>query len=54
METFGIGPAKEVGIIKEAIKEAILEGIISNNHEEAREYMFKVADSIGLKPVKDR
>ncbi len=51
METFGIGPAREVGIIKEAIKEAILDGVIGNNHEEAREFMLKVADSIGLKPV---
>lgn len=52
MQTFGIGPAREVGIIKEAIREAILEGVIGNNHEEAREYMIKIADSIGLKPVK--
>jgi len=54
METFGIGPAREVGIIKEAIREAILEGLIGNNHEEAREYMLKIADSIGLKPVKEK
>ncbi|MFO7574055.1 MAG: HD domain-containing protein [Bacteroidales bacterium] len=52
METFGIGPAREIGIIKEAIKEAILEGMIGNNHEEAREYMLKIAHTIGLKPVK--
>lgn len=52
MDTFGIGPAREVGIIKEAIKEAILDGVIGNNPEEAREYMLKIADSIGLKPAK--
>lgn len=51
METFGIGPAREVGIIKNAIKEAILDGVIGNNHEEARAYMLTIALSLGLNPV---
>jgi poly(A) polymerase len=51
MEIFGIGPGKEIGIIKNAIKEAILDGLIHNNHEEARDYMLSIAASIGLNPV---
>jgi poly(A) polymerase len=48
METFGIGPGREVGIIKNAIKEAILEGDIHNNFEEAYAYMLKKAGELGL------
>ncbi|MDR1886440.1 MAG: CCA tRNA nucleotidyltransferase [Prevotellaceae bacterium] len=50
METYGIGPCKEVGLIKNAIKEAILDGVISNNYEEAYEFMKKEAEKSGLKP----
>jgi poly(A) polymerase len=48
METFKIGPCREVGIIKNAIKEAILEGEIHNNYEEAYEFMMKKAKEIKL------
>ena len=51
METFGLSPCKEVGIIKLAIKEAILEGEIHNNHDEAYQYMMKKAEELGLKKV---
>jgi poly(A) polymerase len=51
MKTFGIRPGREVGIIKNAIKEAILEGEIHNNYEEAYNYMMTKAQEIGLQPL---
>lgn len=48
METFEIGPSREVGKIKDAIKDAILDGKISNDYESARKYMFKLAEEMGL------
>lgn len=44
--TFHLPPCKAIGDIKNAIKEAILDGVIGNNYEEAREYMFRVAKEI--------
>lgn len=52
MEAFGLKPSKEVGEIKEEIKEAILEGKIRNNKEEAWQFMLKTAKEKGLEPVK--
>jgi len=46
MEIFQLKPSKEVGMIKEAIKEAILEGKIKNNYNEAKEYMKEIANQI--------
>jgi len=50
MDTFGLGPGREVGMIKKAIKEAILDGIIGNNPEEARRYMLSKAAEMGITP----
>jgi poly(A) polymerase len=48
IETFGIKPGKEVGIIKNSIREAILDGIIPNEHGAARELMIKKGIEMGL------
>lgn len=52
METFDIKPGKEVGIIKNAIREAILEGEIRNDYEEAFQLMLKISNELGLKKSK--
>jgi poly(A) polymerase len=51
MQTYGIPPSREVGLIKNAIKEAILDGVIHNNYEEAYELMKQEAAKLGLKAV---
>ncbi|MNY02581.1 multifunctional tRNA nucleotidyl transferase/2'3'-cyclic phosphodiesterase/2'nucleotidase/phosphatase [compost metagenome] len=48
METFDLKPGREIGILKEAIKEAILEGEIPNEYQPAYEFMLKRAAKLGL------
>lgn len=52
MEVLGIGPSREIGIIKTAIKDAILDGTIANDHDEAFQLMLVEAAKLGLKPLK--
>ncbi len=48
METFNLTPCREIGIIKDAIKDAILDGEITNNYDEAYDFMVGKAKSLGL------
>src|SRR5690606_37507693 len=52
METFNLKPSKEIGIIKETIKEAILEGDIPNEYEAAFQLMLKKGKQLGLEIAK--
>jgi putative nucleotidyltransferase with HDIG domain len=51
MELFAITPSKQVGIIKDAIREAILDGIIPNEYDAAYAFMLKEAQKLGLYPT---
>ena len=49
MEVYGLEPCHEIGVIKEAVKEAILDGVIENNFEQADAFMRVKAAEMGLK-----
>ncbi|KPM31618.1 Multifunctional CCA protein [Croceitalea dokdonensis DOKDO 023] len=51
MKTFDLKPSREIGIIKEAIKEAILAGEIPNEYAAAKDFMLRQGIKIGLTPV---
>ena len=53
MKTYGIGPCREIGDIKAAIKEAILDGEINNDREQAFQLMLKLGEEMGLKRKSD-
>ncbi|MBR7167794.1 MAG: HD domain-containing protein [Bacteroidales bacterium] len=54
MELFDMQPCREIGVIKNAIKEAILEGIIPNEYEAAYSFMLQEAEKMGMKPIKQK
>ena len=51
MRTFNLQPCREIGSLKSAIKDAILDGIIPNEHDAAYQFMLERAQRMGLKPV---
>ena len=51
MEAFDIPPSREVGMIKKSIREAILDGDIKNNFQEAYNYMIDKGKELGLSLV---
>ena len=54
MRVFDMQPCYEIGVIKNAIKEAILDGIIPNSYNEAYEFMLAEAAKMGLKPKENQ
>ena len=52
METFGIPPSKPVGLIKDAVKDAMLDGLIPNTYEAAFAFMVSKAEELGYKVKK--
>lgn len=51
MTTFGLQPCREIGSLKSAIKDAILDGVIPNEHDAAYAFMLERAKRMGLHPV---
>jgi poly(A) polymerase len=52
MQVFGVSPGPAVGVIKNAIKDAILDGDIPNDREAAFAFMIRRAGAMGLEPLK--
>ncbi|MCQ2083154.1 MAG: CCA tRNA nucleotidyltransferase [Bacteroidaceae bacterium] len=51
IETFGLSPSKIVGDLKSAIKDAVLDGVIPNEHDAAFEFLLAEAGKYGLRPI---
>lgn len=51
MRIFGLKPSREIGILKEAVKEAILEGEIQNEYEAAYNFVVEKAEKMGLQKI---
>lgn len=51
MKVFNLQPCREIGSLKSSIKDAILDGVIPNEHDAAFEFMLKKAKQMGLEPV---
>ena len=54
ISTFNLSPSRVIGDIKMAIKDAILDGEIQNNYEDAHQYMLKKGEELGLKAVDNK
>jgi poly(A) polymerase len=50
MQIFNLGPCAEVGMLKSAVKDAILDGVIPNEHDAALQYIMERAANMGLTP----
>ncbi|MBY0485757.1 MAG: CCA tRNA nucleotidyltransferase [Flavobacteriaceae bacterium] len=53
MEIFNLKPSREIGMLKEAVKEAILDGKIPNEYQAAYDFVMKRAEKLGLKKVEN-
>jgi poly(A) polymerase len=53
MDVFGLGPSKEVGILKSEVREAILDCRIENTLETAYPYLLQMGEKLGFVPVKE-
>lgn len=51
MQVFGLKPGRNVGLIKDAIREAILDGVIQNNYDAAYKFMLQKGRELGLQPI---
>ena len=51
MESFGLKPCRQIGVLKQAVKDAIWDSVIPNDHEAARQYMLQKAKEMGLVPI---
>lgn len=51
MEIFNLKPSREIGVLKESVKEAILEGVIPNEYQAAYDFVLKKAEKMGLKKI---
>ena len=51
METFALQPCREIGILKQAVKDAIWDSVIPNDHDAAFQFMLEKAAEMGLKPI---
>ncbi len=53
MDTFGLAPSRPVGLIKDAIKDAILDGVINNNYAQAYHFMMQKAQEQSITPINE-
>jgi hypothetical protein len=54
MRLFNLPPSRQVGTLKTAVREAILDGLIANDYDAAYAYVMKIATEMGIKPVAEK